>query len=244
MKNTSTTLISGAVTALFLMGLAAPAYGQAAITSSARSIEAATAIINDVDGDTVDTDLSSSNSIGTWDQSAFSAVIPGNPVLWASADLTSNVTAEQISAAGIVERGITSGILDGFGSTANARIEMTIEFFIAADTPFSLDLLFDDGALGTNGIAFQFTLASMTDTVVNVVDNSGLINPVAMNFNGTLAPGNYTLFTFVETTEDFAGSNTYNGVPASFDFTLTIPGPSGLAMLGVPVCVLGLRRRR
>lgn len=220
-----------------------PAYGQFELNSTYRSVEARYFYDSGSSPFVFDIDV-------LWDASH-----AGTFTREASA--TNDTYASLMSFVG--EAGIIKGssiadrdtiVADEFTTEiANSSSMMQVEFSITAPTPYSLGLdahasiyVFEND--------FVFRLASDSETIIDYdayssgweFDPSG--NWLDVSLDGVLQPGDYTLEVIAKSTGEFIGSSHYGGFPVEYDFTFSVPGPSGIAVLAMPALGMAPMRRR
>ena len=127
--------------------------------------------------------------------------------------------------------GIGSAGPDPFFSINSATSFFEVVFEVQAETEFLFIGSMTTGIEGGSGLV---QLSSSSGDIVNLLSSGG--ETFNWSESGSLAPDQYTLQVFV--------SNSIGGGLSTFDFSLTVPCPSGLLLLaGASLLSAGRRRR-
>jgi len=253
-------VIYGALT--LTLSAAAPAFAQATIISTQRSVEAFARVYDDFGHDESLLDREETALTGLFSEqvSATTGGLggPGEPYT-SEADLHSTVSDSFITASAFVngDGGYNSGL---YGQYADATVSMNILFTIDVPNNFALNISWTgDAYRGISGEigSVTFLLSSATETIASAANfeylpNDGgikIIENGAYTMNGVLAPGDYTLEATVRSDLGIipASESTLQHAPGWLDFSLImleIPTPSTLLTLAAPAAFLARRRRR
>lgn len=168
---------------------------------------------------------SGSETFTAADFSPFSEVAFSENIVPPPGTGTSRARAEQSSVIDpfFVDADITTHSLNG----GIAHSKLDLDFSISAPTPYSLTGEY--GKVGTFNDGFSVLIVRLTGpsgNVVNLVQGNTPDGSHPIAFNGTLAPGNYTLLADVQAFNISASTT-----DAFTNFTLSVPEPTTAALL-------------